>query len=362
MSYLHIDLNEVTIRPFHPDDAADHHAMFSHPRVAEMLLQLPSMELIETERWANSEKAGRHRLVADWNGRVIGAINVTQHLRPRLTHSGTLGMMVHPNAWGQGVGSKLMAAALDLSDNWLNLNRLELEVFTHNQPAIRLYEKFGFELEGTSRKAVFGDGRFLDEHVMARLHGNFPGPGEPTPPANPPPQAEFAPEDALIRPPRQEDTDDLYACFRHPLVARTTLQMPSQEIGNIQQRLAEPNKRIHRFVADVSGKVVGTISMYQSNTPRMAHKAGMGMMVHPAYWGKGIGSRLMGAVIDLADNWLNVQRLELEVNTDNPAGVRLYRKFGFEIEGTKRWHAFGDGRLADSHFMARIRGKRYSVS
>ena len=64
---------------------------------------------------------------------------------------------------------------------------------------------------------------------------------------------------------------------------------------------------------------------------------------------------LMGKVVDLADTWLNVQRIELEVNVDNPAGVRLYEKFGFEIEGTKRWHAFGDGRLADSHFMARVR-------
>jgi putative acetyltransferase len=355
MSHLLIDLNEVTIRPFHPNDAADQHAMVSHPRVAEMLLQLPSMEPAETERWANSEKPGRHRLVADWNGRVIGAINVTQHLRPRLTHSGKLGMMVHPDAWGQGVGSKLMAAILNIADNWLNLSRVELEVFTHNKPAIRLYEKFGFELEGTCKKAVFGNGRFLDEHVMARLHGSFPGPSEPASPPNPPPQAEFTPDDVTIRPPRLDDASDLHACYSHPLVARTTLQIPSQEIDNIHKRLEQSNKRIHRFVADVSGKAVGNISLHQSETPRMAHKAGLGMMVHPAYWGKGIGSQLMATIIDLADNWLNVQRLELEVNADNPAGVRLYRKFGFEIEGTKRWHAFGDGRLADSHFMARIR-------
>jgi putative acetyltransferase len=355
MSHLLIDLNEVMIRPFHPDDAADQHAIVSHPSVARMLLQLPSMELAETERWAKSEKPGRHRLVAAWHGRVIGAINVTQHLRPRLMHSGKLGMMVHPDAWGQGLGSQLMAAALELADNWLNLSRLELEVFTHNQPAIRLYEKFGFELEGTSRKAVFGSGRFLDEHVMARLHGSFPGPSEPAPPPSPPPQASFVPEDVIIRPPRPDDAGDLYACFSHPLVARTTLQMPSQEIGTSQKRLEESNKRHHRFVAEVSGRAVGIISLHQSDTPRMAHKASMGMMVHPAYWGKGIGSQLMAAIIDLADNWLNVQRLELEVNADNPAGVQLYQKFGFEIEGTKRWHAFGDGRLADSHFMARIR-------
>jgi putative acetyltransferase len=294
-------------------------------------------------------------LVADWNGRVIGAINVTQNLRPRLTHSGKLGMMVHPDAWGQGIGSKLMEAALNIADNWLNLSRVELEVFTHNKPAIHLYEKFGFELEGTSKKVVFGSGRFLNEHVMARLNGSFPGPNELAPLPTPPPQAELTPKDVTIRPPRPTDASDLHACFSHPLVARKTLQMPSQEIGNAKNRLESSNKRLHRFVADVSGKVVGSISLHQSETPRMAHKASLGMMVHPAYWDKGIGSQLMATVIDLADNWLNIQRLELEVNTDNPAGVRLYQKFGFEIEGTKRWHAFGDGRLADSHFMARIR-------
>jgi L-phenylalanine/L-methionine N-acetyltransferase len=79
------------------------------------------------------------------------------------------------------------------------------------------------------------------------------------------------------------------------------------------------------------------------------------MMVHPDFWGAGIGTALMREIIDLADNWLNLKRVELDVNTDNPAGLRLYEKFGFAIEGTRRMHIYGDGRWADSHFMARIR-------
>lgn len=355
MSHLLINLDEVTIRPFHPDDAADQYTIVSHPRVAELLLQVPSMELAETEQWAVSEKNGRHRLVADWNGRLIGAIHITQYLRPRMMHGGHLGMMVHPDAWGQGVGGKLVEAALNLADNWLNLHRLELEVFTHNKPAIHLYEKFGFEREGMRKKVMFGNGRFLDDYVMARLHGRSPGPDQPSPPPASPPPADFSPEEVIIRPIRHIDTDDMYDLFRHPLVARTTLQLPSQEINATKRRVETQVKGGHRLVAELGGKVVGNITMFQSDNPRSRHKASMGMMVHPAYWGKGIGSRLMAAIIDLADNWLNVQRLELEVNTDNPAAVRLYRKFGFEIEGTKRWHAFGDGRLADSHFMARLR-------
>lgn len=355
MTQLPINLADVEIRPFHPDDAPQQHAIVTDPRVAEMLFQVPSMELAETEQWATTEKPGRHRLVAAWNGRVIGAVNVTQNVRPRLMHSGSLGLMVHPDAWGQGVGSTLMAAAIDLADNWLNLSRLELEVFTHNENAIHLYKKFGFELEGTCQKVVFGNGRFLDEHVMARLHGRFPGPDQPTPAPKPPTLADFSPQDVLIRPMRHTDTDDMYALFQHPLVGRTTLQLPSQEISATKRRVEAQIKGGHRLVAEVGGKVVGNITLFQSDNPRSKHKASMGMMVHPAYWGKGIGSQLMAAIIDLADTWLNVQRLSLEVNVDNPAAVRLYRKFGFEIEGTKRWHAFGDGRLADSHFMARVR-------
>ena len=58
---------------------------------------------------------------------------------------------------------------------------------------------------------------------------------------------------------------------------------------------------------------------------------------------RGVGSALLHAAIDLADNWIGYTRLELTVFTDNAAAVALYRKFGFEIEGTLRGYAFRDG-------------------
>ena len=45
-------------------------------------------------------------------------------------------------------------------------------------------------------------------------------------------------------------------------------------------------------------------------------------------------------MLDLADNWLNLTRIEPSVYTDNAAAVVLYEKFGFEIEGTHRRYAF----------------------
>jgi L-phenylalanine/L-methionine N-acetyltransferase len=64
---------------------------------------------------------------------------------------------------------------------------------------------------------------------------------------------------------------------------------------------------------------------------------------------------LMDAMIDLADNWLNLRRIELTVYADNEPAVRLYQKFGFEVEGTLRNYAFRDGQLIDALSMARVR-------
>jgi L-phenylalanine/L-methionine N-acetyltransferase len=54
---------------------------------------------------------------------------------------------------------------------------------------------------------------------------------------------------------------------------------------------------------------------------------------------------------------MNVIRLVLTVFTDNERAIALYRRFGFEIEGTHKAYAMRDGVYADTHFMARIRPK-----
>jgi putative acetyltransferase len=79
------------------------------------------------------------------------------------------------------------------------------------------------------------------------------------------------------------------------------------------------------------------------------------MSVDEALQGRGIGRALMAAVIDLADNWYNLRRLELEVYTDNDVAIRLYQRFGFIIEGTHRSYAYREGAFVDAYSMARLR-------
>jgi putative acetyltransferase len=79
------------------------------------------------------------------------------------------------------------------------------------------------------------------------------------------------------------------------------------------------------------------------------------MGVKAAARGTGVGSVLLNAAIDLCDKWLDVSRIELEVYTDNDAGLALYSRCGFEIEGTCKRYAFRDGQYVDVHIMARIK-------
>ncbi|WP_153017076.1 GNAT family N-acetyltransferase, partial [Pseudomonas amygdali] len=74
-----------------------------------------------------------------------------------------------------------------------------------------------------------------------------------------------------------------------------------------------------------------------------------------AWQGKGVGSKLLAAVLDVADNWMNLHRVELTVYADNEAAQGLYRKFGFEVEGHLRNYAVRDGAFVDALSMARLR-------
>jgi putative acetyltransferase len=85
------------------------------------------------------------------------------------------------------------------------------------------------------------------------------------------------------------------------------------------------------------------------------------MAVRDDWHGRGVGTALLAAVVDLADNWIGYSRLELTAYTDNAAALALYRRFRFEIEGTARGYALRDGELVDAYLMARQAPARAST-
>jgi putative acetyltransferase len=97
-------------------------------------------------------------------------------------HTGEIGITVHDDYTGRGIGRALLAALLDLADNTLGLKRVELDVITDNAAAIHLYESLGFEHEGIKRCALFRGGQFVDLLMMGRIREFSPqGPPLPVP-------------------------------------------------------------------------------------------------------------------------------------------------------------------------------------
>jgi len=158
----------------------------------------------------------------------------------------------------------------------------------------------------------------------------------------------------IVRGQEAEDWEDIAAIFEGERVIFGTLQLPYQSRDAIRDRVENPRPNMHALVAVVDGRVVGSPGL-ERGQGRQAHTAHLGMMVHDSYQGQGVGTALMEAAIRLAEGWLAITRLELIVYTDNEPALALYRKFGFEIEGTLREFAFRDGRYVDAYLMARVR-------
>jgi len=162
----------------------------------------------------------------------------------------------------------------------------------------------------------------------------------------------------VVRRAEPADSDGVWRTFQDEAAYSGTLQtpFPSREVW--RKRVAEPPEGDYVLVACVDAEIVGHAGLHSTGkSPRRAHAMAIGMAVKADWQGKGVGTALMRAIVELADDWLNVIRLELTVYVDNERAIALYRKFGFEIEGTHRAYALRAGRYVDAHAMARIKHK-----
>ena len=108
-------------------------------------------------------------LLAEVDGRLVGMLNVSASQKPRLRHIGEFGLTVLRAYWGQGIGAALMQAMLDWAGATGVIRKINLAVQADNAPAIRLYERFGFETEGRLRRDLFGNGTYHDAFIMGKL-------------------------------------------------------------------------------------------------------------------------------------------------------------------------------------------------
>jgi RimJ/RimL family protein N-acetyltransferase len=108
-------------------------------------------------------------LVAEVDGMLVGELTCKGGARQALRHAVSLGMSVRQEWRNRGVGSRLLEQAIAWAQQSGIVTRIELYVYARNQAAIHLYEKFGFEIEGRRRRAIYQDGAYVDDLIMARM-------------------------------------------------------------------------------------------------------------------------------------------------------------------------------------------------
>ncbi|GAB59759.1 GNAT family N-acetyltransferase [Rheinheimera nanhaiensis] len=159
----------VLIRHAEPADIDAIKAIYDQPSVYANTLQLPYQPVANWQRLYNAG-AGFYNLVAELEGKVVGQLGLQVCQNPRRRHVAELGMGVAEDYQGQGIGSALLRSALELSDQWLNIRRLELTVYSSNEVAIALYERFGFEVEAELSDFAFQYGNYVSALCMARIN------------------------------------------------------------------------------------------------------------------------------------------------------------------------------------------------
>ena len=161
----------IQIRPARPEDAS------TLVELGAAIGGEPEAWLLNTDGWRSVTEERRYLralrrhpdaavFVAEDEGEIVGRLSVARDPHSASRHVADLGLMVAASHRRSGIGRAL----LEQAEAWARsagVVKLELHVFPWNEPAIRLYEEYGFEREGLRRDHYRRDGTYVDAILMA---------------------------------------------------------------------------------------------------------------------------------------------------------------------------------------------------
>lgn len=161
--------SSIKIRHSEPSDIPAIKALYAQPSCYAGTLQQP---FASEQLWQNRLKepaANFISLVAVSEGELKGQLGMEILTHPRRKHVANIGMAVSEQFRNQGVAGTMIKAAIDTAENWQAVTRIELEVYTDNHAALKLYQDHGFEIEGAAKNYAFRNGEYVDVYLMARV-------------------------------------------------------------------------------------------------------------------------------------------------------------------------------------------------
>jgi ribosomal-protein-alanine N-acetyltransferase len=156
------------------------------------------------------------------------------------------------------------------------------------------------------------------------------------------------------------DTDAIFALMSDPRVMRYWDSPPWKERAQADRFIAfslreEQEGTGARFAIErtADNVFIGQCGLFLWNPT--FRSAGIGYCMHDAAWGQGLGTEAVGTMLRWAFETLDLNRVQAELDTRNPASARLLEKLGFAREGTKREDCVVDGEVSDSWVYGLLR-------
>lgn len=157
------------IRPATPSDFDFLYRLYMHPATNPWLLyEVQSFESLLPELRMLTDRGILYIYVSDGVSTGMFKLQPMKHRNSHIVYLG--GVAIDPDQFGKGHGTVMVSAAVQLA-RLHGFTRMELTVATENAPAISLYERVGFHLEGILHQYSYlaAEGRYIDEHVMGLL-------------------------------------------------------------------------------------------------------------------------------------------------------------------------------------------------
>lgn len=375
------------------DDLPYIHEILIAPEVMWGTLQVPSRQLGPLMNQWQIGVDNAFDIVAEIvsgpdKGRVVGNCGLHRG-SGRRNHVASLGMAVHPDFHGKGIGTSLMSKALEIAEKWWGILRVELEVYEDNVRARRLYEKFGFQVEGRKRDYVIRKGAYVNGLVMGKifkegiLYGESPLPGGVDGDENAasschragrnvdsgisePLSSTGAKAGALegeVRAPRPSDAESLYRFYSDPRVSRNADYLPwaPPSLMKISSDLETPSP-VHVFIYAEKDNILGQVSL-TCHANRMVRMGTVTVLLcqsqdlsrcDSSSLSRGVAGLLVGKVVELSEDWLGLHRLELQTYPDEMSLISALEEHGFQLEARVKLASLRDGVYEDKLIWSRI--------
>lgn len=166
-------------------------------------------------------------------------------------------------------------------------------------------------------------------------------------------------KEIIVRPINENDIKDLNEIRVNKEILNCLLSLSCESLEETKEYFMDNTKSKYGFCAVVTEnsqtKTVGYVRLKLDSDIRKRHKAQLSIAVNKGYQKCGIAKKLLESILEIADQWLMLEKVELIVLTENTHAVKLYQDFGFNIEGTLIKDTVVEGTYKDVYHMSRFK-------